>query len=88
MRIERRHTLGLAEARTRVEKMAAVLQRQFDLDSRWDGDRMQVSGNGVNGELAVSADTVNLDIRLGLALRFMESSIRAAIEQEMDKQLS
>ena len=88
MRIERQHSLGRSEAKVRVEKLAETLQRQFDLTSHWEGDRLKVSGSGVNGELAVSEHSVNLDIQLGLALRFMEPSIRSAVEQEMDKQLA
>ncbi|ANO53061.1 polyhydroxyalkanoic acid system family protein [Woeseia oceani] len=88
MRIEREHTLGRDEARKRVERLATSLKGQFDLESRWEGDQLRVSGRGLSGALSVGDDRVNLDLQLGLALSFMESSIRSAIESEMDKQLA
>ena len=88
MQIERKHTLGRDEARKRVERLAAKLKGRFDVDSRWEGDQLRVSGRGLNGALSVSDQSINLDLQLGLGLSLMESSIRSAIENEMDKQLA
>ena len=41
-----------------------------------------VSGNGVTGQLTVDEHTIELDVRLGLALKLMEGPIRAAIERQ------
>lgn len=49
---------------------------------------MLVRGNGVNGELAVAEDSIELEVRLGFALKLMEGPIRAAIEATMDEHLT
>jgi putative polyhydroxyalkanoate system protein len=88
MKIHRRHKLGLEEARNRADKIAADLQQQFSMRSRWQGDVLQVQGNGVKGQLLVDEENLELDVKLGLALKLMEGPIRAAIEATIDEELA
>jgi putative polyhydroxyalkanoate system protein len=88
MRIRRHHNLGLEEARRRADRIAADLQQQFSLRSNWQGDELQVKGNGVNGQLRVDETHFELDVRLGFALKLMEGPIRSAIEKVIDEELA
>jgi len=88
MRIRRRHNLGLEEARKRADLIAADLQQQFSLRSKWQGDALQVRGNGVTGQLKVDEHNIELDVRLGFALKLMEGPIRSAIETTIDEELA
>ena len=87
MRIRRSHRLGSEEARRRANEIAAHLGRQYSLTSKWQGDRLVVRGNGVNGYLHVEDDSIELEIKLGFALKFMEGPIRSAIENTIDEHL-
>ena len=87
MRIRRSHNLGLEEARNRADLIAADLQQQFSLRSKWHGDALQVRGNGVTGELKVDEQSIELNVRLGFALKLMEGPIRSAIEKTIDDEL-
>ena len=87
MRIKRSHRLGTEEARRRANEIAAHLGRQYSLTSKWQGDRLVVSGSGVNGFLHVEDDSIELEIKLGFALKFMEGPIRSAIENTIDEHL-
>ncbi len=88
MNIRRSHQLGIEEARSRADEIAEHLGRQFSLTSRWQGDRLLVSGNGVNGQLIVAEESVELQVRLGFALKLMEGPIRSAIESTIDEHLT
>lgn len=88
MRIRRSHQLGIEEARRRASEIAEHLDRQFSLTSRWQDDQLLVRGNGVNGYLAVAEESIELEVRLGFALKLMEGPIRAAIEATMDEHLT
>ena len=88
MRIRRSHHLGRAEARQRAEKIAAYLENQYALRWSWQGDHLHVQGNGVTGQLMVEEDALELNVRLGFALKMMEGPIRSAIEQAIDKELA
>lgn len=88
MRIRRSHKLGLEEARNRADRIAADLQEQFSMRSKWQGDALHVSGNGVTGQLKVDEQNIELDVRLGFALKLMEGPIRSAIEKTIDEELA
>lgn len=87
MRIRRSHKLGVAEARRRADDIAGHLEKQYSLTSRWQGDNLLVRGNGVNGHLAVAAESIEIVINLGFALKLMEGPIRSAIENTIDQHL-
>lgn len=88
MRIRRSHSLGMAEARDRAERIAAHLERQYALRSSWQGDSLHVQGSGVTGQLLVTGDAIDLEVRLGFALKLMEAPIRSAIEAAIDEELN
>ncbi len=87
MKIRREHSLGTTEARRRVDEIAADMGNRLNLSSEWRGDDLQVKGSGVDGTIAVSEDAIEIDINLGFAMKFMEGSIRTAIESTIDKHL-
>jgi putative polyhydroxyalkanoate system protein len=88
VRIRRTHQLGIEEARSRADEIARHLGRQYSLTSRWQGNYLIVSGNGVNGQLVVAEESIELQVRLGFALKLMEGPIRSAIESTMDEHLT
>ena len=88
MKIRREHSLGTTEARRRVDEIAADMGNRLNLSSEWRGDDLQVKGSGVNGTIAVSEDAIEINFNLGFALKFMEGSIRTAIESTIDKHLA
>ena len=88
MRIWRDHTLGLEEARRRVDEIAEELYKRYQLRSTWEGDHMRVTGNHLRGRISVAADEVHIDIKLGMALMMFAGQIRSSIEQAMDDHLT
>ena len=88
MNIKRNHTLGLDEARKRVGDIADSLASKYGLSSSWDGDNLKITGSGVDGKIAVAASTIDVDLKLGFALKMLESTVRTSIEGAMDKHLA
>ena len=88
MRIRRRHHLGREEARNRANHIAEHLGRQFSLTSSWEGDYLMVRGTGVSGHLVVEEESIELEVKLGFALKLMEGPIRSAIENTIDEELA
>ena len=74
MKIRRSHNLGLEEARHRADLIAADFQEQFSVRSRWQGDALHVQGNGFSGELHVDDHNIEIDVKLGFALKLRRSS--------------
>jgi putative polyhydroxyalkanoate system protein len=88
MKIKRDHSLGLNEARKRVESIAESLGNKYGLSSNWEGNALKITGSGVNGRIDVADQSVNVDVKLGFALMMLESTIRTSIEEAMDKHLA
>ncbi len=88
MNIKRNHSLGIAEARIRVDSIAASLTSKYGLSSAWEGDTLKFSGSGVNGRIDVADQSVDVDVKLGFALMMLEGTIRTSIEDAMDKHLA
>jgi putative polyhydroxyalkanoate system protein len=87
MKFRRSHQLDHEEAKRRADEIAADLTKQFSLTSTWQGDYLLISGNGVNGHLHVAEESIEIEIRLGFALKLMEGPIRRVIENEIDQHL-
>lgn len=85
--IERTHNLDAAGVRTLIDDLAAGLHRQYGLERRWQGDVLQLSGNGVNGAITVGAASVRVTAELGFLLRpwcgKIEQDIRARLERHL-----
>ncbi len=84
MKIRRKHTLGIEEAKRRVDQVADELGGKLNLTSRWEGDHLRVNGRGVSGRIVVEADNVEVHVTLGLAMLMLREPIRSSIEESMD----
>lgn len=84
MKIRRQHTLGVEEAKRRVDQVADELGGKLNLTSRWEGDHLRVNGRGVSGRIIVGADNVEVHVTLGLAMLMLREPIRASIEESID----
>lgn len=86
--VERSHCLGLPEARQRAETLAERLASQYDVQYDWAGDSLRVKRTGVTGQIDVAADSVRVELKLGLLLSALGSTVRKEIETTLDKALS
>lgn len=87
IKVERPHSLGLAGARAKAEQLAERLASEYEVRYRWAGDRLEFKRSGVDGVIEVSADSVRVELSLGLLLSAMSSRIKGEIERTLDKSL-
>jgi putative polyhydroxyalkanoate system protein len=86
--IRRKHALPLPKARQAAERVAKQLEREFDLEYRWEGHSLHFRRSGVDGRLTVSAHDVHLHARLGLLLTFLKPRIEAKVHEHLDEALA
>ena len=82
--IERPHSLGLDAARAKAEKLAERLAKEHG----GQGDELTFKRSGVDGRIAVGADKVAVDVKLGLMLSAMSGLLKGEIEKALDKALA
>jgi len=85
--VERSHTLGLEQARDRAQKLADRLASQYDVRCSWKGDCLEFKRSGADGRIEVGEDSVRVEVKLGLLLSALGSTIRREIESTLDKSL-
>ena len=88
MKIKREHSLGVEEARRRVDQIADELGGKLGLTAHWEGDDLRVRGKGVSGKILVSADSVEVHVHVGLAMMMFREPIRSAIEGSIDEYIA
>lgn len=88
MKIERDHSLGIDEAKRRVDRVRSDVETKYGLSGVWAGDTLKVTGTGVNGQISVSEQRVLVDVRLGFAMMLLEGSIKSHISAALDEHLA
>ena len=82
--IKRAHHTTMAEAKKMADKIAAKLEKQYELKSSWAGDVLNFARSGVNGTLAVTAKEFRVDIKLGFLMSAFKGPIQGAIESNIE----
>lgn len=84
----REHALPLKEAKKIAQKTADDLAEEYDLESEWEGDTLHFHRSGVEGQMAVTADKIALDVKLGFLLRPFKAKFEQHIERHLDELLA
>lgn len=66
--VKQPHRLPLAEARSRLSTFEETLSK-YGVKLKWKGDRAEIDGTGVSGDVSVSSTDVSVQIKLGLLAR-------------------
>ncbi|MEO7399920.1 MAG: polyhydroxyalkanoic acid system family protein [Polaromonas sp.] len=86
--IERKHVLGLHEARKIAFKWAEQVEEEFDMACTYEegktGDLVSFKRTGVHGTLTVTKDRFELDASLGFLLGVFKDKIEGEIVKNLD----
>lgn len=83
--IQRRHKLDHKKAKTVAQRIAKDLQKRFDLECIWDGDKVLFERPGISGEMRLGKSSVALDVQLSFLMTPLKGPIEHAIRSEFDK---
>ncbi len=85
--IERDHQLSLADAKAKVEEVAAKMAAKFQMETEWKKNVLTFTRSGVNGTIKISGDKINVDAELGFMLGFLKGTIEKEVHAYLDKAL-
>lgn len=90
--VRRAHTLTKDEARKRAEDFARTMQQRFELDWRWEGDRIvfdapRGAAKGTKGSVDVGEKDVRVQIDLPFLLRMLKGTVESKVNEKLDKLL-
>jgi putative polyhydroxyalkanoate system protein len=86
--LERKHDLGMPEARKIAFKWAEQVETQFDMQCTYEEgkakDNVGFKRSGVDGTLVVTKDSFVLDAKLGFLLGAFKDKIEGEITKNLD----
>ena len=87
--IERQHTLGLPAARQHAQVWAEKATAKFGVQCRYEAgdvqDLLHFEGNGMEGQLQVSANALKLQAQLGFLAAMFQDKIEAKLNAQFDE---
>ena len=86
--IRRPHQLSLTEAHAVVDQVASRMREKFGMEGQWQGDTLRFARPGVNGSIAVAADTIHVRAELGLMLAPLKGMVEQEIRRKLDEHFS
>lgn len=85
IQIKRHHNLGREQARDRVDKIAKTLKEELEAECSWKNDSLCFERTGATGTIDVSDDYVELNVKLGILLTPIKSTIEKVILKRVDE---
>ena len=86
--IRRKHGLSPEAARAIAEEVIANLAKEYDAETRWDGDTLHFERTGANGTMRLKGDSIRIEIKLGMMFVMMRNAIQREIEKELDQRIA
>ena len=86
--IKRTHSLEIAKAQKKVQKVADHIVEKFDVECEWDGNMLNFSRSGVDGHIKVNPKSIHVFADLGFFLSALKGPIESEIERYLDEEFS
>lgn len=86
--VSRSYTLPRDEVREIAEELAHNIETQYGVRARWQGDKVSMRGNGVDGTLTIEDDVVRVQVTLGLMASMFERPLRRIVTEYLDEYVS
>ncbi len=81
--IDHQHGLEQQQARTKLEELAQQLEAKYKLQFTWQGERVQLKGTGVKGELRLDPGRISGRIEVPFILK---GKVERALNERLDKE--
>ncbi len=83
-RVTKPYTMPKEELREAAQGLAASLERQHGVRSRWEGDTVHIKGAGVDGRMSFHDGVIDVNVQLGLLTSMFEPILRQEVQRYLD----
>lgn len=87
-RLTKPYTMSKEDVRSAAEGLAASLEREHGVRSRWEGDTVRITGAGVDGRMSFHDGLIDVSVRLGLLASMFEPVLRSEVQRYLDTHVS
>jgi putative polyhydroxyalkanoate system protein len=90
--VRKNHALSKDEAKKKAEELAKSMQQKFDLDWKWEGDRIvfaapRGAAKGTSGSVDVGDRDVRVQIDLPFLLRMLKGTVESKVNEKLNQLL-
>lgn len=86
--LTRSHSLGLADGRDAVERVAQQLEDDLGVRYEWQDDTLHFDGQGADGHIEVQEENVRIAINLSTFLQPLRGQVETEAEKYLDRHFS
>lgn len=87
-KLSKPYTMPKEEVRQAAEGLAANLERDHGVRSRWDGDCVSIKGAGVDGKLSFNDGLIDVSVKLGMLASMFERPLRDEVQRYLDSHIT
>ena len=87
-RIQKPYTMSKDDVREAAQGLAAKLEREHGVRSRWDGDTVKIKGSGIDGKLSFHDGNIDVSVKLGFLASAFQGVLRSEVERYLDEHIS
>jgi len=87
LNINHPHSVPVEDAKVVVTQIFDKYREKYGINSRWEGDRLVLSGSGFKGEAKVCDDRVLVEAKLGMPASLIRRQIESIINKELQARL-
>jgi len=87
-RLTKPYTMSKEEVREAAQGLAANLERDHGVRSRWDGDTVRIKGAGVDGKMSFHDGLIDVSVRLGMLAALFQDVLKSEVQRYLDEHVS
>ena len=87
-RIKKPYTMPIEDVREAAQGLAATLEQEHGVRSRWRGDEVQIKGAGVDGKLSFHDGLIDVSVKMGLLASMFEPVLKQEVTRFLDENVS
>lgn len=87
-RLTKPYTMSRDEVREAAKGLAANLERDHGVRSRWEGDSVRITGSGVDGQMSFHDGLIDVSVKLGMLASLFEPVLRSEVQRYLDTHVS
>ena len=87
IRLSKTHDKSEEQVNALVDKLERELCREFDLSSKRSNDKVILQRRGVDGQLTMDKQRVDIDIKLGMMASMFAPQLEAIVREKLDEYL-
>lgn len=88
-RLQKPYTMCKDKVREAAEGLAARLEREHGVRSRWQGDSVvSIKGSGIDGKLSFADGHIDVSVKLGLLAGAFQGVLRSEMQRYLDEHIT